>query len=208
LERLVLRVCSCLRVRRLPSNVQAERLKDGRASLSAFSNRRTIGIWKKAQNALLTNSSPLPAPTADPLPNLVQSRFRLLRECADCDDQTDDHAIERRVDEVQRRARKLDERIVRTVATSTTGLLAQVRLLAAFYEESLNGAGRRGSLLIQTITAGIERLDRLNKPRPLSDHRNARHPKIRQHRNSVLGDEEDHDQRRRGHETGAADEGE
>jgi hypothetical protein len=201
----VLRGCSCLRVRRLPSNVQAERLKDGRASLSALSNRRTSGIWKKAQNALLKNSSP---PTADPLPDLVLSRFRLLKECADCDDQNDDHAIERRLDEVQRRARKLDERIVRTVATSTSGLLAQVNLLAAFYEESFKGAGRRGSLLIQTITAGIERLDRLNKPRPLSNYRNARHPKIRQHRNSVLGDEEDRDQRRREHETGAADEDE
>jgi hypothetical protein len=112
------------------------------------------------------------------------------------------------VDEVQRRARKLDERIVRTVATSTSGLLAQVRLLAAFYEESLNGAGRRGSLLIQTIIAGIERLDGLNQPRPLSNYRDARHPKIRQHRSTVLGDEEDRDQGRREHETGAAYEGE
>jgi hypothetical protein len=110
---------------------------------------------------LLKNSSP---PTADPLPNLVQSRFRLLKECAGCDDQNDDHIIERRLDEVQRRARKLDERIVRTVATSTSGLLAQVNLLAAFYEASFKGAGRRGSLLIQTIMAGIERLDRLNQP--------------------------------------------
>jgi hypothetical protein len=157
---------------------------------------------------LLKISSPPTAPTADPLPHLVQSRFRLLRECADCDDQNDDHANERHVDEVQRRARKLDERIVRTVATSTSGLLAQVRLLAAFYEESLNGAGRRGSLLIQTIIAGIERLDRLNQPRPLPDYRNARHPKIRQHPSSVVGDEEDRYQGRREHEMGAAYEGE
>jgi hypothetical protein len=45
------------------------------------------------------------------------------------------------------------------VATSTSGLLAQLRLLCAFYDESTNGMGRRGALLIQTIAAGIERLD-------------------------------------------------
>jgi hypothetical protein len=45
------------------------------------------------------------------------------------------------------------------VATSTSGLLDQVRLLSAFYNESTNGTGRRGALLIQSIAAGIERLD-------------------------------------------------
>ena len=163
---------------------------------------------EKAQNALLKNSSSLKTSTDDPLPDLVQSRFRLLKEWTDCGDQDDKHVIEHRVDDVLRRVRKLDQRIVRTVATSTPGLLAQVQLLAAFYEESLNGAGRRGSLLIQTITAGIERLDRLNQTGWLSDHRNAQHPKIRQPRTSVLGDEEDRDRRRREHEKGAADEGE
>jgi len=59
------------------------------------------------------------------------------------------------------RARRLDDRIVTTVATSAEGLLAQLRLLALFYDESLNGAGRRGSLLIQTIAAGIEQIDSL-----------------------------------------------
>jgi hypothetical protein len=58
-----------------------------------------------------------------------------------------------------RRARRLDEQIVRTVATSTSGLLAQLRLLSAFYDQSTNGAALRGALLIQTIVAGIERLD-------------------------------------------------
>jgi hypothetical protein len=53
---------------------------------------------------------------------------------------------------------RLDERIVRTIAISTPGLLAQLRLLAAFYEESANGAGRRGSLLIQAIAEGVTRL--------------------------------------------------
>jgi hypothetical protein len=163
---------------------------------------------EKAQKAVLKNSSPPKAPTADRLADLVESRCRLLRECADCDDQNGNHVSERRLDEVRRRARKLDERIVRTVATSTSGLLAQVNLLAAFYEESFNGAGRRGSLLIQTIIAGIERLDRLNQPRPLLDYRNGRHPKIRQHRNSVLGGEGGRDQRRRERETGVAHEGE
>ena len=56
-------------------------------------------------------------------------------------------------------ARRLDEHIVRTIATSTSGLLAQLRLLSAFFDESTNGAGRRGTLLIQSIAAGIERLD-------------------------------------------------
>jgi hypothetical protein len=45
------------------------------------------------------------------------------------------------------------------VAISTSGLLAQLRLLCAFYDESTNGMGRRGALLIQAIAAGIERLD-------------------------------------------------
>jgi hypothetical protein len=45
------------------------------------------------------------------------------------------------------------------VATSTSGLLAQLRLLCAFYDESTNGMGRRGALLIQTIAAGIERFE-------------------------------------------------
>jgi hypothetical protein len=39
------------------------------------------------------------------------------------------------------------------------GLLAQLRLLSAFFDESTNGAGRRGTLLIQSIAAGIERRD-------------------------------------------------
>ena len=38
-------------------------------------------------------------------------------------------------------------------------LLAQLRLLAAFYEESANGAGRRGSLLIQAIAEGVTQLE-------------------------------------------------
>ena len=95
----------------------------------------------------------------DPLPNLVDNRFRLLSECRTRGDQGDPQAIERRADEVRRLTRRLDERIVRTIAVSSLGLLAQLRLLAAFYEESLNGAGRRGSMLIQTIAAGIARLD-------------------------------------------------
>src|SRR5271165_417155 len=49
--------------------------------------------------------------------------------------------------------------MVRTIATSTSGLLAQLRLLSAFFDEITNGAGRRGALLIQSIASGIERLD-------------------------------------------------
>jgi hypothetical protein len=93
------------------------------------------------------------------LPGLVEGRFRLLSECTVTGHQNNRDAFERGVDEALRRARRLDEQIVRTVATSTSGLLAQLRLLSAFYAESTNGAGRRGALLIQSIAAGIERLD-------------------------------------------------
>jgi len=95
----------------------------------------------------------------DPLLGLVEDRFRLLRHCPACDDRNDQEVFDRRLDEVQRQIRRLDERIVRTVATSTPGLLAQLRLLAAFYEESANGAGRRGSLLIQAIADGVTQLE-------------------------------------------------
>ena len=71
-----------------------------------------------------------------------------------------------RLDEVQRRIRRLDERIVRIIAASTPGLLSQLRLLAAFYEESANGAGRRGSLLIQAIAEGVLQLAEGALPQP------------------------------------------
>ena len=105
-----------------------------------------------------TNASPLNL-SEDLLPGLVEGRFRVLSECRARGNQEDRDAFERRVDAVLRRARRLDEQIVRTVATSTSGLLAQLRLLSAFFDESTNGAGRRGALLIQSIAAGIERLD-------------------------------------------------
>ena len=101
----------------------------------------------------------------DPVLELVEDRFGLLKCCPAYDGQDDEEMFDRRLDELQRRIRRLDERIVRTVATSTPGLLAQLRLLAAFYEESANGAGRRGSLLIQAIAEGVTRLE---GRRPLS----------------------------------------
>jgi len=105
----------------------------------------------------------------DPLLGLVEDRFRLLRHCPICGDRNDEEVFDRRLDEVQRRIRRLDERIVRTVATSTPGLLAQLRLLAAFYEESANGAGRRGSLLIQAIAEGVTQLEaRISLPPTIS----------------------------------------
>ena len=106
------------------------------------------------------------AAAVDPLLKLVEDRFRLLRHCPACDDQKDEEVFDRRLDEVQRRIRRLDERIVRTVASSTPGLLAQLRLLAAFYEESANGAGRRGSLLIQAIADGVTQLAGRRSPPP------------------------------------------
>jgi hypothetical protein len=104
------------------------------------------------------NASPLNV-VDDPLPGLVEGRFRVLSECTARGSQDDRETFERRVDGALRRARRLDEQIVRTIATSTTGLLAQLRLLSVFFDESTNGAGRRGTLLIQSIAAGIERLD-------------------------------------------------
>jgi hypothetical protein len=101
----------------------------------------------------------------DPLLGLVEDRFRLLRLCPASDD-NDEEVFDRRLDEVQRRIRRLDERIIRTVATSTPGLLAQLRLLATFYEESGNGAGRRGSLLIQAIADGVTQLEGRKSPPP------------------------------------------
>jgi hypothetical protein len=105
-----------------------------------------------------TSGSP-PNVIVDPLPGLIEGRFRLLTNCTATFNPDDGDAYERRVDEALRRVRKLDEQIVQTIATSTSGLLAQLRLLSAFFDESTNGAGRRGALLIQSIAAGIERLD-------------------------------------------------
>jgi hypothetical protein len=133
-------------------------LRGGRASLSAFQQpdeRVFPGKVSESMPNVTLRRSEVP----DPVPELVEGRFRLLKECKGGKDRTDEHAFDRRIDEAYRRARKLDARIVRTVASSTPGLMAQLRLLAAFYEESTNGAGRRGSLLIKTIAAGIERLD-------------------------------------------------
>jgi hypothetical protein len=104
------------------------------------------------------NGSP-PNVTIDPLPGLVEGRFRVLSECTARVNQNDRDACERHVDEALRRVRRLDERIVRTLATSTSGLLAQLRLLSTFYDQSTNGTGRRGALLIQSIADGIKRLD-------------------------------------------------
>jgi hypothetical protein len=106
------------------------------------------------------------AAAVDPLLELVEDRFRLLRHCPACDDRKDEEVFDRRLDEIKRRIRRLDERIIRTVATSTHGLLAQLRLLSAFYEESANGAGRRGSLLIQAIAEGVTQLERKRSPLP------------------------------------------
>jgi len=100
----------------------------------------------------------------DPLPALVADRFRLLKQCPACDEWSDEELFDRRLDEAQRRIRRLDDRIIRTVATSTSGLLAQLRLLGAFYEESASGAGRRGSLLIQAIAEGLAQLEKTRPP--------------------------------------------
>jgi hypothetical protein len=107
----------------------------------------------------MPRNASLPNVSVDPLPGLVKARFHVLSKCAAEGNQNEDYHFERRLDEALRRARRLDQQIVRTVATSTSGLLAQLRLLSAFCDQSTNGMGRRGALLIQTIAAGIERLD-------------------------------------------------
>jgi len=95
---------------------------------------------------------------ADPLPQLVEGRFRILMQCAVSERVRDDPTLAHGVDQAHRRVRRMDQQIVRTVAVSKAGLLAQLRLLSAFYDESVNGGGRRGCLLIQSIAAGVERL--------------------------------------------------
>ena len=50
----------------------------------------------------------------DPLLGLVEDRFRLLRQCPRSDDD-DEEVFDRRLDELRRRIRRLDERIMRTV---------------------------------------------------------------------------------------------
>ena len=148
-----------MNVRRPPSNVQAERPTDGGASSEgAFQPPDKRHFLEKVSENMSESTLPRTA-AGDPLLGLVEDRFRLLRHCPACDDQNDEEVFDRRLDEIKRGIRRLDERIIRTVASSTPGLLAQLRLLAAFYEESANGAGRRGSLLIQTIAEGVTQLE-------------------------------------------------
>ena len=115
------------------------------ASLSALfqpPDNRAL-LWKRVSENMPPRRTLPRTAAVDPLPALVEDRFYLLKQCPICDDGNDEEVFDRRLDAVQRRIRRLDERIIRTVAASTPGLLAQLRLLAAFYEESANGAGRR-----------------------------------------------------------------
>jgi len=122
---------------------------------------------EKSQSAMAKNRL-RPTAAADPLPGLGEGRFRVPSACVARNGQHDAQLFARRRDEANRRARRFDEEIIRTVATPTPGLLAQLRWLSAFCKENTNGAGRRGSLLIQTIAAGIQRLrvSELPNPRP------------------------------------------
>ena len=159
-----------INVRRPPSNVQVERLKGGgRTSERVFQPPDIRLSFGKVSENMPRITLPHRA-VVDPLPALVDDRFRLLKQCPVCDDWNDEEVFDRRLDQAQRRIRRLDERIIRTVATSTPGLLAQLRLLAAFYEESANGAGRRGSLLIQVIAQGVVQLAE-GSPQPTNSPR-------------------------------------
>ena len=145
----------------------SRKAKGRRASSERVSNRRTTGNPNgKGVSDNMSKSTLHRAATGDPLLGLVEDRFRLLRRCPACEEQNDEAVFDRRLDEIRRRIRRLDERIIRTVATSTPGLLAQLRLLAAFYEESANGAGRRGCLLIQAIAEGVTQLEGRKSPPP------------------------------------------
>src|SRR5215469_15355585 len=144
-------------------------LKDGGRFLSAFPTAgQRASYWKKVSESMPRRTVPRAA-AADPLLGLVEDRFRLLKRCPPVGDQHDEEAFDRRLDEALRQVRRLDERIIRTVATSTPGLLAQLRLLAAFYQESANGAGRRGSLLIQSIAEGVAQLEGRIAPSTISN---------------------------------------
>jgi hypothetical protein len=126
--------------------------------LSTLPTAGRANIFGKGSDTMSRDVLPLNV-RDDPLPGLVEGRFRILSECAARARQDDHDAFEQGVDAALRRARRLDEQIVQTIAISTSGLLAQLRLLSAFFDESTNGAGRRGTLLLQSIAAGIERLD-------------------------------------------------
>src|SRR5271157_3015921 len=78
----------------------------------------------------MSRNTSRPTAAVDSLPGVVKDGFR-LRECAVIDDQRGEQAFERRLDGTQRRARMLDEQVVRTVATSTPGGIAQLQLVAA-----------------------------------------------------------------------------
>ena len=113
-------------IRRLPSNVQAERLKGSRRPSEHASNRRTRGHFlRKKASKLPRNGSP-PNVTVDPPTRTRRGKVPSPQSLhAPRGNQNDNHAFERRVDQALRRARRLDEQIVRTIATSTFGLLAQ-----------------------------------------------------------------------------------
>src|SRR5262245_10550599 len=143
----------------------------GRRDVSErFPTAGQAGTFRKNLRVQMATNRLRPTAAADPLPELVEGRFLLLTACMARDGQHNEQFFATRIDEAKRRARRFDEQIICTVATSALGLLAQIRLLAAFYEESTNGAGRRGSLLIQTIATGIQRL-RANDARPILDQR-------------------------------------
>src|SRR5262245_20790865 len=87
--------------------------------LSTLPTAGRANISRKRLRTMSRNAPPLNV-RVDPLPGLVECRFRALRECRRRGNQDRD-ARERRVDESLRRARRLDEQIVRTIATSTSG---------------------------------------------------------------------------------------
>ena len=86
------------------------------APLSAFSNRRTTGAPLERVSENMPRRTLPHTAAVDPLPALVDDRFRVLKQCPVCDDGDDEEVFDRRLDQAQRRIRRLDERIVRTVA--------------------------------------------------------------------------------------------
>jgi hypothetical protein len=109
----------------------------------------TIGAAAAAAVAGL-KASPAVAAVADPVPELVDEYFRLIDVVNTADQVTSDQAFE------QEEAIAL--RLVDTVAPSTAGILAQMRLLRDIVDTGSSWTDSRDVRLLDSIEAGITRL--------------------------------------------------
>jgi hypothetical protein len=127
-------------------------MSDNITHLSRRPGRRdflTIGAAAAAAVAGL-KASPAVAAVADPVPELVDEYFRLIDVVNTADQVTSDQAFE------QEEAIAL--RLVDTVAPSTAGILAQMRLLRDIVDTGSSWTDSRDVRLLDSIEAGITRL--------------------------------------------------